>query len=190
MKAGTTIQEFYAKDKRRVILRTPKWDDLDDLFEMINSLVLEKADIAMSEKISREEEIDWLAKALSSLEKDEVFYLVAEVDGKVVANSEIGKGRGSYERHVGGIGIAIKEGFREVGIGTEMMKTLIRQARVMDLKVLRLSVFESNKRALHIYEKVGFVQTGRIPKKFFKEGNYVDEVIMAMLLEEGRDVEL
>jgi GNAT superfamily N-acetyltransferase len=136
MKAGTTIQEFYAKDKRRVILRIPEWDDLDDLFEMINSLVVEKADIAMSEKISREEEIDWLAKALSSLEKDEVFYLVAEVDGKVVANSEIGKGRGSYERHVGGIGIAIKEGFRDVGIGTEMMKTLIRQARVMGLKVL------------------------------------------------------
>lgn len=181
-----TIREFYAKGKRRVILRTPRWEDLDDLLKMINSLVEEKADIVMSEKVPREEEIDWLAKALSNLEKDEIFYLVAEADGKVVANSEISRGRGSYESHVGGIGIAIKEGFRDIGIGTEMMKTLIRQARVMGLKVLGLSAFESNKRAIHVYEKVGFVQTGRIPKKFFKEGKYVDEVIMAMLLEEDQ----
>jgi RimJ/RimL family protein N-acetyltransferase len=111
---------------------------------------------------------------------------MAESDGRVVANSEIGRGQGSYESHVGGIGIAIKEGFRDIGIGTEMMKTLIRQARVMGLKVLRLSAFESNKRAIDVYEKVGFVQTGRIPQKFFKEGTYVDEVIMAMLLKESQ----
>jgi hypothetical protein len=72
MKAGTTIREFYAKGKRRVILRTPRWEDLDDMFEMINSLVEEKSDIVMSEKVSREEEIDWLAKALSNLEKEEI----------------------------------------------------------------------------------------------------------------------
>jgi RimJ/RimL family protein N-acetyltransferase len=112
-----------------------------------------------------------------------VFYLVAEVDGKVVANSEIGRGYSSYDRHVGGIGIAIRDGFRDVGIGTEMMRTLIKQARAMGLKVLKLSAFENNERAIHVYAKVGFIQTGRIPKKFFREGKYVDEIIMALLLE-------
>jgi RimJ/RimL family protein N-acetyltransferase len=128
-------------------------------------------------------EIDWLARALGSLEKDEVFYLVAEVDGKVVANSGIGTRRGGYDRHVGVVGIAIREGFRDVGIGTEMMRTFIKRARFMGLKVLTLSVFESNKRAIHVYESVGFVQTGRIPRKFLREGEYVDEVIMTLLLE-------
>jgi len=106
MKAGEVICRLSARDGRKVVLRTIRWEDLDDLLEMINSLVEEKADIVRAEKVSRTEEIDWLARAFSRLEKDEVFYLVAEVDGKVVANSEIGRGYSSYDRHVGGIGIA------------------------------------------------------------------------------------
>jgi RimJ/RimL family protein N-acetyltransferase len=183
METGRVIDKFRAKDKRNVVLRTPKWEDLDDLLAMINSLVAEKADIVRAEETSRAEEIDWLARALSSLERGEVFYLVAEVDGKVVANSEISRRRGGYDRHVGWIGIAIKDGYRDVGIGTKMIKTLIEQARRMSLKVLTLSAFESNKRAIHVYEKAGFVQTGRIPRKFFREGQYVNEVIMTLSLE-------
>jgi RimJ/RimL family protein N-acetyltransferase len=182
MKAGKTIRNFSARDSQKVVLRTPMWEDLENLLELINSLVDEKAEIARTEKASREEEIDFLSKALSRLEKDETFYLVAEVGGKVVAVSEIGR-RSGYEKHVGVIGIAIKSGFRDLGIGTEMMKTLVKQAQGMGLKVLTLTAFASNKRAIHIYEKVGFVQTGRVPKKHFKEGQYIDEIIMTKLLE-------
>lgn len=182
MRAGEVLRRFRAGDKS-VVLRTLRWEDLDDLLEMINSLVDERADIVRAERVSRVEEIDWLAKALASLEKDETFYLVAEVDGKVIANSEIGRGRGGYDKHVGGVGIAIRKGFRDMGVGTEIMQALIGQARVMGLKVLWLSVFESNKRAIHVYEKVGFTQTGRIPRKFLRNGKYADEVIMTLNLE-------
>lgn len=37
----------------------------------------------------------------------------------------------------------------------------------------------TNTRAIHVYEKVGFRQAGRIPKGFFKNGSYIDRVIMA-----------
>jgi RimJ/RimL family protein N-acetyltransferase len=109
--------------------------------------------------------------------------LVAEVDGKVVANSEISQGAGPYDSHVGGIGIAIRDGFRDVGLGTEMMRTLIEQGKSMGLKVLTLCVFSTNDRATHVYEKLGFVKTGCVPRKFFKGGKYVDEVVMALVLE-------
>jgi RimJ/RimL family protein N-acetyltransferase len=182
MKSGKIVRSFFAKDGRKVVLRTPKWEDLDDFLELINSLVDEKAEITRTEKATREEEIDWLSKALSRLEKDETFFLVAEVDGKVVATSEINK-RSGYQKHVGVIGIAIRSGFRDLGIGTEMMKALVNQAQEAGLKVLTLTAFASNKRAIRVYEKVGFVQTGRVPKKHFKEGKYIDEIIMTKLLE-------
>ena len=182
MKAGKAIRNFNTSDGRKVILRTPKWEDLDDFLELINSLVDERADILRTEKVSREEEIDFLSKVLSRLEKDEMFYLVAEVDKKVVAVSEISK-RCGYEKHVGVIGIAIRSGFRDLGIGTEMMKTLIAKAQEWGLKVLTLTVFATNKQAIHVYEKVGFVQTGSVPKKHFKDGKYIDEIIMTKLLE-------
>jgi L-amino acid N-acyltransferase YncA len=182
MKSGKIVQSFFAKAGRKVVLRTPKWEDLDDFLEIINSLVDEGADILRTERVSKEEEIDFLSRVLSRLEKDEMFYLVAEVDGKVVAVSEISK-RGGYEKHVGVIGIAIRNGFRDLGIGTEIMKTLVEQAQKMGLKVLTLSAFATNKPAIHVYEKVGFVQTGTIPKKHFKEGKYIDEIILTKVLE-------
>ena len=182
MKSGKIVRSFFAKDGRKVVLRTPKWEDLDDFLEIINSLVDEGADILRTERVSKEEEIDFLSKVLSRLEKDEMFYLVAEVDGKVVAVSEISK-RGGYEKHVGVIGIAIRNGFRDLGIGIEIMKTLVEQAQKMGLKVLTLSAFATNKPAIHVYEKVGFVQTGTIPKKHFKEGKYIDEIILTKVLE-------
>jgi L-amino acid N-acyltransferase YncA len=182
MKSGKIVRSFFAKDGRKVVLRTPKWEDLDDFLEIINLLVEERADILRTERVSKEEEIDFLSKVLSRLEKDEMFYLVAEVDGKVVAVSEISK-RGGYEKHVGVIGIAIRNGFRDLGIGTEIMKTLVEQAQKMGLKVLTLSAFATNKPAIHVYEKVGFVQTGTIPKKHFKEGKYIDEIILTKVLE-------
>jgi len=182
MQAGKVVRAFPAKGKSKIVLRTPRWEDLDDFLELINSLVEERADILRSEKVSREEEIDFMARVLSHLEKDEMFYLVAEVDGKVVAVSELSR-RSGYESHVGVIGIAIRNGYRDLGIGTELMKTLEMQARRMGLKVLTLTAFATNKPAIHVYQKVGFVQTGTIPKKHFKGGKYVDELIMTKLLE-------
>ncbi|MBS7616409.1 GNAT family N-acetyltransferase [Candidatus Bathyarchaeota archaeon] len=182
MKTGEVIREFIAKDGRRVILRTLKWEDLDDLLDYINSLVEEGANIIRTEKVSRMEEIEWLSRVLATQEKGEIFTVAAEVDGHLVANSEIMR-RPGYSRHVGVIGIAIKKGFRGVGIGTEMMKALEEHARKVGLKVLTLSVFASNQTAMNLYRKMGFVETGRIPKKFFKDGDYIDEILMTKILE-------
>jgi RimJ/RimL family protein N-acetyltransferase len=182
MQLGRMLRKFHAKDGQEVILRTPKWEDLDDLMGLINSLVDEKAEIALTLKVTRDEEADWLSKMLSSLEKDELFFLVAEVGRKVSASSDIHVLRDD-EKHVGVLGIVIKSGFRDLGIGTEMMKTLVEQATALGLKVLMLHVFATNYRAIHVYERVGFVQTGRIPKKHFREGQYIDEVVMTKLIE-------
>lgn len=182
MQLGKVFRKFPIRDGREVILRTPRWEDLEELMELINSLVDEKAEIARAVKVTRDEEAEWLPKMLASLEKDELFFLVAEIDRKLVASSDIHILHGD-EKHVGVLGIVIKNGFRDMGIGTELMKTLIEQATTLRLKVLTLQVFATNRRAVHVYEKVGFVQTGTVPKKHFREGQYIDEVIMTKLIE-------
>jgi RimJ/RimL family protein N-acetyltransferase len=183
MKSGRIVRSFSAENGRRVVLRVPRLEDVDDLLEIINSLVDEGAEISINEKVtSRDAEIDWLSRVLADLERGEEFFMVAEVDGRVVASSNLERSRG-YAKHVGVIGIVIKKGFRDLGIGTVMMQALVEQARAMGLKVLTLSAFATNERAIHVYEKVGFVQTGRIPRKHFKDGRYIDEVIMSRVLE-------
>jgi hypothetical protein len=69
MRPGRIIRTLSAKDGREVILRTPTWNDLDDLLALINSLVEERADILIDEKLSRDEEIDWLSKTLARLRR-------------------------------------------------------------------------------------------------------------------------
>jgi len=48
---------------------------------------------------------------------------------------------------------------------------------------LTLSVYATNRHAHHVYQSAGFVDTGRIPKKFFKDGKFIDEIVMAKVLE-------
>ena len=181
MKAGKVIKTFTATDGREVILRTPRWEDLDDLVELVNSLVEEGADVSMTQKVSRDEEADWLGRTLANLEKGNKFYLVAEVNGCVIAGSEVSKKSG-YSSHVGELGIIIKKGFRDVGIGTEMLKSLIARAKSIGLEILTLKVYSSNARAHHVYEKLGFQEAGRIPNGLFKSGKYLDNIIMVRRL--------
>jgi RimJ/RimL family protein N-acetyltransferase len=181
MRPGRIMKRFTAEDGRRVVLRTPKWNDLDGLLDLINSLVDEGAEISRNKRTTREEEIDWLASLLARMEKGQTSFLVAEVGGKIVASSDVNQHTG-YESHVGGIGIVVKQSYRDAGIGTEIMRTQIDLAKKMKLEVLTLTAFASNKRAIHVYEKVGFVRTGVIPRKHFKDSKYMDEVIMTSLL--------
>jgi len=177
VKAGQVLHRFTAKDGREVVLRTPKWEDLDDLMEFINSLVEEGAEINRVQKVTREEEADWLGRKLAEMEKGKAIAIVGEVDRKVIANSGVDMKTGRMS-HVGELGIGIRSGYRDMGIGTEMMKTLIEEARKAGLKVLVLHVFATNERARHVYEKIGFKETGRIPRGVCKNNEYIDDLTM------------
>jgi len=172
---------FTAKDGRKVVLRSVKWDDLDDLIDFINSLVEEGADILRADKVTRSEEAEWLGRRLASIDKGELIDAVAEVEGKVVANSEVEK-RSGLMSHVGSVGIGIKSGYRGIGIGTQIMTTLIEESRKAGLKVLVLAHFEENKTARGLYEKMGFKETGKTPKGIYKNGKYIDLIRMTLEL--------
>ncbi|MBN1683040.1 GNAT family N-acetyltransferase [Candidatus Bathyarchaeota archaeon] len=177
MKTGVVIKSFIANDGRKVLLRTLKWEDLDDMMEFINALVEEGAEIFANQKVTREHEVEWLARQMVEVEKGNRFNLSAVVDGKLITNSSITRGTG-YSEHVGILAIAIRDGYREIGIGTEMMNKLISQAESMGLRMLTLTVFSTNNRARHVYEKVGFREVGCIPKELYKDGKYIDHVWM------------
>jgi len=164
--------------EEKSFLELPNGKILMILWSLINSLVDEDANIFTDEKVTREEEADWLGRKLALLERDEELVLFAEVDGRVIASSSLKKNKGMTS-HTGDVGIIIRKGYRNVGIGTEMLKTLISQAMKIGLKMLYLGVFSTNKLAYHVYEKVGFRETGRRPKSIFKNGKYIDDVIMA-----------
>ena len=140
MKAGTTLKIFTAKDGREVILRAPKWSDLDDMLDFINSLIEENAEIAADTKKTRDQEVDWLARHLINIEKDKEIAIVAEIGGKMVGQVQVSP-RGGRLRHVGNLGISVKAGYREIGIGTELMNEAEKQAQRIGIEIIFLDVF-------------------------------------------------
>jgi L-amino acid N-acyltransferase YncA len=176
-KASEVYDIFTAKDGRKVVLRAIRWEDLDDCIDFINSLVEEGAEILRDTNVTREEEADWLGSRLARIEKGQLIGVVAEVDGKMVANSEVEK-RGSYMSHLGYLGIAIKKGYRGIGIGTKIMQTLINESKKMGLEILILDVFDVNQPAKTLYKKMGFKEVGKIPKGIHKNGKYIDLIRM------------
>jgi RimJ/RimL family protein N-acetyltransferase len=181
LRPGTVLYVFDTKDGREVILRTPKWDDIDDALDFINSLVEEDAMILMKTKKTREEEIDWLANNLKRLEKGQFIMVCAEVDGKMVGICEIEPLFGKMS-HTGNLGISVKQDYRDIGIGLDLMKEAEKHAIHMGLKTMCLEVFEGNDRAIHVYEKMGYEVTGRKPGAVLHKGEYIDSIVMTRKL--------
>lgn len=179
MKTGKILRKFNAKNGKKVILRTPKMEDLDDFLELINSLVDEKAQIYITQKFTRKEETKWLLKILSCLEKDEAFFLVAEVDKKAIGLSEFQIKSGDKDHRVGEIGIIISKKYRNLGIGTTILKTILEQAALFGLKTVTVIPFSTNSHAIHVYKKVGFVKSSILPKKHFRQDKVIDQIIMS-----------
>ena len=181
MKAGTIIREFQAKNGKTVTLRAPRWSDLDDMLDFINSLVEEGADIGVDTKKTREEEIDWLSELLTKVEKDRIIAVCAEVDDRFIGIMEVTPQMGRM-KHVGRLGISLKDGYRDLGIGSELMREAENQAPKHGLEMISLEVYETNERARHVYKKCGYRETGMIPKGIKRDGRYIDSIIMVKFI--------
>jgi putative acetyltransferase len=60
-----------------------------------------------------------------------------------------------------------------------MMRTLVKESRKAGLKTVELEVFANNPQAIHVYERTGFKEAGRIPKKMLRKGKFIDSIVMA-----------
>ena len=68
------------------------------------------------------------------------------------------------------------------GYGTDAIRGLLRHLfDQMGLNRVTLSVLENNPRAIRCYEKCGFLLEGRRRQAFFRNGDYLDVLVMAVL---------
>ena len=173
MKPDTVLRKFIDRKGREVTLRTPRWNDLDDMLDFINGLVEEEAMVAVDTTKTMKEEIDWISNKLKRLENDAEMSVVAEVDGHMVGSTEISPRYGRL-KHYGLLGISVKDGYRDVGIGQELMREVEKHASRLGIEYLALEVFSINDRAIHVYENMGYEKVGVYPCGVKYRGEYVD----------------
>ncbi|MCH5323620.1 MAG: GNAT family N-acetyltransferase [Eubacterium sp.] len=78
--------------------------------------------------------------------------------------------------HICNASYAVKRDMRGQHIGEQLVTHCLRQAKTLGFGILQFNaVVKTNTAALKLYEKLGFVQLGIIPKGFLmKEGHYED----------------
>lgn len=82
--------------------------------------------------------------------------------------------------HRAELGISVLKSEWNKGIGALLMQHIIDYAKAHGIEIINLEVRSDNQAAIHLYEKYGFINTGKIPA-FFKIGNeYVDFDIMSL----------
>lgn len=175
-----------AKDGTRFIVREPKKSDAKQLMIMFNKIIAEPGiGLNVKKKVTLKQEKDWLKGLLAAVKKKEKIMFLIEKDGQVLGNAEIRRrGMNTKESHTATFGIMLAKEVRNKGLGQKLIPMLINVAkkRMKGLEIVELEVFEANKRAQHVYKKMGFKKVGIVPHKIKTKEGYQSSIIMLKYL--------
>jgi len=88
--------------------------------------------------------------------------------------------------HTGVLGVALLPALRGQGVGPRLIARALEAARAFGLSRVELTVRENNRNAIALYEKFGFVTEGVKRNALKIDGQYENQVLMALLCEEAR----
>lgn len=132
--------------KERVLIFRPlRKEDIDELHELLNNLS-ERAKLFFHPHPFDKKTL----KELCSSERDHYFVLI--LDGKIIGYSMLRL----FHYTVPSLGCCIRNGYENRGYGTLLVRWTLEEAKRLGYKEVILHVYEENKAARRIYEKVGF----------------------------------
>ncbi len=112
-----------------------------------------------------------------------LFLLAACVEGEVVGNLDLETHPDRPRmRHVGSIGIAVRDDWQGKGVGTALMEAALDLAgNWLNLTRIELRVYVDNPAAVALYKRFGFEIEGTHRRLAFRNGGYVDAYSMARI---------
>lgn len=109
---------------------------------------------------------------------------VAADAGRIVGWCDIVRGALPVHRHRGTLGIGMLEAYRGKGLGLRLIEAALAAARARGFEHVGLVVYGRNTRAAAVYRKAGFREIGRRTRGKKLDGEYDDELLMELILEE------
>lgn len=110
-------------------------------------------------------------------------WLLALDGARVAGMLDMMGGSRPESAHNVGLGISVAKDWRDRGVGRALMTCAIEWARRTEsVSRIELEVFSSNARAIHLYERMGFVAEGLRRRAFIQGGAEIDSLMMALLL--------
>jgi RimJ/RimL family protein N-acetyltransferase len=124
---------------------------------------------------------------LASLSNREAFHVATADAGDVIGYQSLDL----YSRaltsmaHVGQLGTFILPGWRGRGVGTALFQATQRFARAVAYRKFLIQVRASNAAAQRFYNKLGFIECGRLTAQVTIDGREDDEILMEYFVQTG-----
>lgn len=99
-----------------------------------------------------------------SLDYEATLPLVADVEGKIVADATLHQEKRGWRSHIGTVRVVIHPEYRSRGIGRLLMGELIQIALDIGLVKLDAEFMAEQTRQITIFEKLGFVNMAVLPQ--------------------------
>lgn len=106
---------------------------------------------------------------------------VAEAEGSVVGWCDVVRSTRPVFRHSGVLGMGLIAQYRGRGIGRALLETTVEAAERLGITRIELTVRVDNRRAISLYEALGFVTEGRLRHHMLVEGEYHESLLMARI---------
>lgn len=165
-----------------MLIRDATPGDLGAIGELFNALILTET-YTYREHLADAAEMElWFAAQQESANP----VLVAELDGpdgrRVVGYTTWSMFRYSARlpgyRHSAELTIHVRAEHHGAGIGRALMEALFAEARRRDIHVLIAGIDASNIASIAFHERMGFVETARMPEVGIKFGRWLTLVLM------------
>lgn len=160
---------------KKILLRNAEQEDAQMLINYLRTTCGETRFL-----VKEPEEINLTVQQEEKFIKDSIesatdLMLLAFMDGVYIGNCSFAGMESSRYRHRATMGIALYQKYTGMGIGRAMITKLLQIARERGYEQMELEVVKDNKRAVHLYESLGFQIYGIFPDNMkYKDGSYAD----------------
>ena len=150
-------------DGTKVLLRAQRPSDQEPLWEMVSTL----SDDTLTQLVDRFTH-ELIENWIKALDYDKILPIMAfEPDGRVVGDATVHFYPSEGRKHIGAFGIFIHDDYQGRGLGSQLTRLMIEIGRLKGLHKMILEVFTTNERAIHVYEKCGYVVEGCMKKEIW-----------------------
>ncbi|EOU1469898.1 GNAT family N-acetyltransferase [Clostridium perfringens] len=129
---------------------------------------------------NKDEKEELIKEKIINRGKNQYWY-VAEENGKVIGLGILMNHGNLRKKHVGVITLMVNSDYQNKGVGSLLMDKLINLSESLNIIRLELCVFRDNYKAINLYKKFGFKEEGIKVKSALKNGEYIDEIMMARI---------
>lgn len=167
-------KEIIIKDKLVCVVREAHDEDAENIINYINTIAGESDNITFGSgefNITLDDEKSLISR-ISEIENS--IMLIATINNEIVSVSNFSAGKRPRNYHVGSLGISVLKKYWNKGVGTAVLETMIDWAKSKGIRKINLSVRTDNEPAIHLYEKVGFVNEGKTTRGMYINNEFID----------------